>query len=115
MKNLDFLKYLRAQEDAAYERIKLGHFDENGAAYYRGKHDQAFAMRRDLEERLQHDALTTTDNIEGVLEQLTLIRKRIIGRSRRAMLDNVRLILVDFKERNDAETIGKIIKEINAL
>ena len=53
MKNLDFLKYLRAQEDEAYERIKLGHFDENGAAYYRGKHDQAFAMRRDLEERLQ--------------------------------------------------------------
>lgn len=114
MKNLDFLKYLRAQEDAAYERIKLGHFDENGAAYYRGKHDQAFAMRRDLEERLKADAFDITETIEGVLEQLTFIRKRTYGK-RRAMLDNVRLILVDLKERNDAETIEKIIKEINAL
>ena len=95
MKNLDFLKYLRAQEDAAYERI------ENGAAYYRGKHDQAFAMRRDLEERLQHDALTTTDAIEAVMERLTFIRKRTHGK-RRAMLDSVRQILFDIEENIDA-------------
>ena len=101
MKNLDFLKYLRAQEDAAYERIKLGHFDENGAAYYRGKHDQAFAMRRDLEERLQHDALTTTDAIEAVMERLAFIRKRTHGK-RRAMLDSVRQILFDLEENIDA-------------
>ena len=114
MKNLDFLKYLRAQEDAAYERIKLGHFDENGAAYYRGKHDQAFAMRRDLEERLQYDAHTVTADIEAVLERLTFIRKRTHGK-RRAMLDNVREILADLKERNDAETVKNIMKEIDAL
>ena len=101
MKNLDFLKYLRAQEDAAYERIKLGHFDENGAAYYRGKHVQAFAMRRDLEERLQHDALTTTDAIEAVMERLAFIRKRTYGK-RRAMLDSVRQILFDLEENIDA-------------
>ena len=101
MKNLDFLNYLRAQEDAAYERIKLGHFDENGAAYYRGKHDQAFAMRRDLEERLNIDAIDITDTIEGVLEQLTLIRKRTYGK-RRAMLDNVRQILFDMEENINA-------------
>lgn len=97
MNNLDFLKYLRAQEDAAYERIKLGHFDENGAAYYRGKHDQAFAMRRDLEERLNADAFDITDTIEGVLEQLAYIRKRTHGK-RRAMLDNVRELLATYKE-----------------
>ena len=101
MKNLDFLKYLRAQEDAAYERIKLGHFDENGAAYYRGKHDQVFTMRRDLEERLNADAFDITDTIEGVLEQLTLIRKRTYGK-RRAILDNVRQILFDLEENIDA-------------
>ncbi len=101
MKNLEFLKYLHDQEDAAYERIKLGHFDENGAAYYRGKHDQAFAMRRSLEERLNADAIDITDTIEGVLEQLTFIRKRIHGK-RRAMLDNVRVILFDMEENIDA-------------
>lgn len=101
MKNLEFLKYLRAQEDAAYERIKLGHFDENGAAYYRGKYDQAFAMRRDLEERLKADAFDITDTIEGVLEQLTFIRKRTHGK-RRAMLDSVRQILFDLEENIDA-------------
>lgn len=89
MKNLDFLKYLRAQEDAAYERIKfasvleaervavvqLGHFDENGAAYYRGKHDQAFAMRRDLEERLQHDAATVSNMVDIWTEEIMRWRK----------------------------------------
>ena len=102
MKNLDFLKYLRAQEDAAYERIKLGHFDENGAAYYRGKHDQAFAMRRDLEERLNEDAIDITAEIEAVLDLLTLVRHRVIGKSRRAIVDNIRLRLFDLEENIDA-------------
>lgn len=102
MKNLDFLKYLRAQEDAAYERIKLGHFDENGAAYYRGKHDQAFAMRRDLEERLNADAIDITAEIEAVRDLLTLVRVRVIGKSRRAIVDNIRLRLFDLEENIDA-------------
>lgn len=75
MKNLEFLKYLHDQEDAAYERIKLGHFDENGAAYYRGKHDQAFAMRRDLEERLQHDAATVSNIVDIWTEEIMRWRK----------------------------------------
>lgn len=102
MKNLDFLKYLRAQEDAAYERIKLGHFDENGAAYYRGKHDQAFAMRRDLEERLNADAEHITAEIEAVLDLLALVRLRVIGKSRRTIVDNIRLRLRDIEENIDA-------------
>ena len=102
MKNLDFLKYLRAQEDAAYERIKLGHFDENGAAYYRGKHDQAFAMRRDLEERLNADAIDITGTIEYALDQIAIVRKRVIGKRRREMLYNVGLMLLEIEENIDA-------------
>ncbi len=98
MKNLDFLKYLRAQEDAAYERIKLGHFDENGAAYYRGKHDQAFAMRRDLEERLALAAVMSDDNIDSAIDSLRNARKRTITKSARGGIDGVIALLKSLKE-----------------
>ena len=49
--------------------------DENGAAYYRGKHDQAFAMRRDLEERLQHDAATVSNMVDIWTEEIMRWRK----------------------------------------
>lgn len=103
MKNLDFLKYLRAQEDAAYERIKLGHFDENGAAYYRGKHDQAFAMRRDLEERLQQIALIDNYIIDTSLDILARLRKHTLGWKRRVMIDDVRECLKNFVEPIEKE------------
>lgn len=98
MKNLDFLKYLRGQEDAAYERIKLGHFDENGAAYYRGKHDQAFAMRRDLEERLRLDARLTNHNVALMVAMLRSVRKRTLTRKGRAWIDKVLALLTTYKE-----------------
>lgn len=103
MKNLDFLKYLRDQEDAAYERIKLGHFDENGAAYYRGKHDQAFAMRRDLEERLQQNAAIYNKIAETGLDILEQLRKHTLGRKCRAMIDDVRECLKIFVEPIEKE------------
>ena len=103
MKNLDFLNYLRAQEDAAYERIKLGHFDENGAAYYRGKHDQAFAMRRDLEERLQQNAAIYNKIAETGLDILARLRKRTLGRKRRAMIDDARECVKCFAEPIEQE------------
>ena len=103
MKNLDFLKYLHAQEDAAYERIKLGHFDENGAAYYRGKHDQAFAMRHDLEENLQQNAAIYNKIAETGLDILEQLRKRILGRKRRAMIDDVRACMKFFAEPKEQE------------
>lgn len=103
MKNLDFLKYLRAQEDAAYERIKLGHFDENGAAYYRGKHDQAFAMRHDLEENLQQNAAIYNKIAETGLDILARLRKRTLGRKRRAMIDDALACMKFFAEPIEQE------------
>ena len=98
MKNIDFLQYLRAQEDAAYERIKLGHFDENGAAYYRGKHDQVFTMRRELEERLALAAIMLDDNIDSAVDSLRNARKRTITKSARGAIDGVIAMLESMKE-----------------
>ena len=103
MKNLDFLKYLRAQEDAAYERIKLGHFDENGAAYYRGKHDQAFAMRHDLEDNLQQNAAIYNKIAETGLDILEQLRKHSLGRKRRAMIDDALACMKFFAEPIEQE------------
>ena len=103
MKNLDFLKYLRAQEDAAYERIKLGHFDENGAAYYRGKHDQAFAMRHDLEENLQQNAAINNQIIDTAVNTLERLRKHTLGRKRRAMIDDALACMKFFAEPKEQE------------
>lgn len=98
MKNNEIYNHLCDAEDTAFERMKAGHYDAAGEAYYRGLHDMAFNMRRNMEERLRKDARELNDKLDTIIDVLGSVRKRTIGAKGRAWLDDVVKVLRGLKE-----------------
>jgi hypothetical protein len=84
MKNIEILKHLYAEADHAYDGMMKQRITECAYEYHRGRYDEVFRIRKDIEQRLKDDAFHLNDAIALQVADLQRARKwTILPRNRR--------------------------------
>ena len=84
MKNIEILKTLYAECDDAYGGMMKQRITECAYEYHRGRYDEVFRIRKDIEQRLKDDAFRLNDTIALQVADLQRARKwTILPRNRK--------------------------------